>query len=63
MEISEVVGMEGEVVTLQTLYHFVIDGYDSAGKVMGKFQFTGIRPKVIGKMEDRGIHVADSWFI
>lgn len=63
VEISEVIGMEGDVVTLQTIYQYVVDGYDKTGSVVGRFQSTGIRPKVLGKMEDRGIHVMDSWFV
>ena len=62
VEISEVVGMEGEVVTLQTLFRFNVEGYDATGKVMGRFQSTGIRPMVLSKMEDRGIHISDTWF-
>lgn len=62
VEVSEVIGMEGEVVTLQTLFQFVTDGFDETGKVIGRFQSTGIRPKVLGKMEDAGIRIMDSWF-
>jgi len=62
VEISEVVGMESDVVTLQTLYRFVPEGFDNSGKALGRYEATGIRPKVIGKMEDRGIHAMDSWF-
>ena len=62
VEISEVVGMEGEVITLQTLFRFNVEGYDATGKVMGRFQSTGIRPMVLSKMEDRGIHISDTWF-
>ena len=62
VEISEVIGMESEVVTLQTIYRFVPEGFDNSGKALGRYEATGIRPKVIGKMEDRGIHAMDSWF-
>lgn len=62
VEISEVIGMESDVVTLQTLYRFVPEGFDTSGKALGRYEATGIRPRVIGKMEDRGIHPMDSWF-
>lgn len=62
VEISEVLGMEGEVVTLQTLFQYEIEGYDNTGRVIGHFRSTGIRPKVLGKIEDSGIRIADSWF-
>ena len=62
VEISEVVGMESDVITLQTIFQFVLEGYDNTGKALGHFQATGIWPKVAAKMEDRGIHAMDSWF-
>lgn len=62
VEITEVLGMEGEVVTLQTLYQYEIEGYDNTGRVMGRFKSTGIRPKVLGRLEDSGIRISDSWF-
>ena len=42
--ISELVGMEGEVVTIQDLMVFEIQGEDSQGRVVGRHRFTGIRP-------------------
>ena len=62
VEISEVVGMESDVVTLQTIYQFQLEGYDNTGKALGHFRPTGIRPRVVDKMEDHGIHALDSWF-
>ena len=62
VEISEVVGMESDVVTLQTIYQFQLESYDNTGKALGHFRFTGIRPRVVDKMEDHGIHALDSWF-
>ena len=43
--ITEVVGMEGEVVTLQDLFVFEITGEDSQGKIIGRHVPTGLRPK------------------
>jgi len=42
--ITEVVGMEGEVVTLQDLLVYEITGEDASGKIIGKHRFTGLRP-------------------
>jgi len=42
--ISEVVGMEGEVITLQDLFVFDIHGEDGAGRIVGRHRPTGIRP-------------------
>ena len=62
VEISEVVGMESDVVVLQTVFHFVLERYDSTGRAIGAFVPTGIRPRVIEKMEERGIPVQGTWF-
>jgi pilus assembly protein CpaF len=43
--ISEVVGMEGDVVTLQDLMVFEVEGEDSQGRVVGRHAATGLRPK------------------
>src|SRR5262244_2682648 len=43
--ISEITGMEGEMITMQELFQFERTGIDPAGKVMGKFRHTGIRPR------------------
>lgn len=42
--ISEVVGMEGDVITLQDLIVFDFEGEDSSGRVVGRHRATGIRP-------------------
>ncbi len=43
--VTEVVGMEGDVVTLQDLYVFEIQGEDSQGRIIGRHAPTGLRPK------------------
>jgi pilus assembly protein CpaF len=56
--ITEVIGMEGEVVTLQDLYIYDIQGEDSAGKIIGEHKPTGLRPtfwdrsKYFGREQD-----------
>jgi len=42
--ITEVVGMEGDVITLQDLFVYEFTGEDSAGRVIGRHRATGIRP-------------------
>lgn len=63
VEVAEVVGMESDVITLQTIYQFQLEGYDNSGKAFGHFRATGIRPRVVSKMEERGIHALDAWFV
>jgi pilus assembly protein CpaF len=42
--VTEIVGMEGEVVTLQDLFVYEIQGEDAQGKIVGRHRFTGLRP-------------------
>ncbi|HVJ40081.1 MAG TPA: CpaF family protein [Dongiaceae bacterium] len=42
--VTEVIGMEGEVVTLQDLFVYEIQGEDAAGRLVGRHKFTGLRP-------------------
>jgi len=42
--VSEVLGMEGEVVTLQDLFIYEITGEDAQGRITGRHRFTGLRP-------------------
>ena len=60
--ISEVVGMEGEVITLQDIFIFEKTGIDSNGKVLGRFRATGIRPKFADKLEVAGINLPEDLF-
>ncbi len=60
--ISEIVGMEGEVITLQEIFTFEKQGVDKNGKVVGRHRSTGIRPKFSDKLELAGIEVPESLF-
>ncbi|MBX9635026.1 MAG: Flp pilus assembly complex ATPase component TadA, partial [Magnetospirillum sp.] len=42
--ITEVIGMEGDVITLQDLFIFDYEGEDSQGRIIGRHRPTGIRP-------------------
>ncbi|HEY7928186.1 MAG: CpaF family protein [Candidatus Dormibacteria bacterium] len=54
--ISEVIGMEGDTVTMQEIFKFESKGADPAtGKIIGEFNPTGIRPKIIDKLFDMGV--------
>ena len=55
--ITEVTGMEGEVITLQDIFLFKQDGYDENNKVMGKYQATGFMPKFYDDLRRKGIPV------
>jgi len=60
--IAEVVGMEGEVITLQDIFIFEKKGIDDKGKVIGAHRSTGIRPKFSERLEAAGIEVPEKLF-
>ncbi|MDP9111770.1 MAG: CpaF family protein, partial [Candidatus Eremiobacteraeota bacterium] len=53
--ITEVVGMEGEVVTLQDIVKFDQRGIDANGKVQGDFHYTGVQPNAIARFDEHGV--------
>jgi pilus assembly protein CpaF len=62
VSISEVTGMEGPVVTMQDLFEFKRRGFDEAGKVIGQFESSGIRPKFTEKLFGAGIELPSELF-
>jgi pilus assembly protein CpaF len=61
VNITEVSGMEGDVITMTDIFLFEQTGYDN-GKVVGRLRPTGLRPKFIDKIEASGIHLPASIF-
>jgi pilus assembly protein CpaF len=62
ISVSEVQGMQGEVVTQQEVFRFVEKGFDKNRKIIGEFQATGLIPKCIEKFEKRGLIIPKSLF-
>ncbi len=61
--VTEVQGMEGDVVTLQDAFVFDYSaGVDDSGRFLGSPISTGIRPRFISRFEDMGIHVSPEVF-
>jgi pilus assembly protein CpaF len=60
--ITEVTGMEGEVVTLQDIFVFEKRGLTPEGQVIGRFAATGIRPKFYEKLLTAGIRLRPDLF-
>ncbi len=60
-KITEIQGMEGDVITMSDLFEFEQTGVE-AGKIIGRIRPTGLRPKFIDKIEDAGIHLPASVF-
>jgi pilus assembly protein CpaF len=57
--VSELTGTEGNTITMQDLYKFDQRGVDANGKIIGEFMPTGIRPKVMDRLERYGVDVED----
>jgi pilus assembly protein CpaF len=61
--VTEVAGMEGEVVTLQDIFVFDFSaGIDDDGKFRGRLKSTGLRPKFLDRLAERGVHVDAALF-
>lgn len=59
VNICEVSGMEGDVITMTDIYQFEQAGYEN-GKVIGRLRPTGLRPRFYEKIEAAGIHLPPS---
>jgi pilus assembly protein CpaF len=61
VNITEVTGMEGDVITLTDIFVFEQTGFEG-GKVVGRLRPTGLRPKFMDKIEQSGIHLPPTIF-
>jgi len=62
ISLQEVVGMEGDLITLQELFTFQQTGLDEKRKVKGRFKATGVRPKFAERMAARGVALPSDLF-
>jgi pilus assembly protein CpaF len=62
MSLNEIVGMEGDMITMQEIFCFKMMGLTEDRKVRGKFITTGIRPKFMDRLEAMGIHLPAAVF-
>jgi pilus assembly protein CpaF len=61
--VTEIVGMEGDIITLQDLFLFDYSaGIDSDGKFLGNLKSTGLRPRFLDKLQERGVTVPPDVF-
>ena len=60
--ISEITGMEGDVITMQEIFRFEKAGIDREGKVRGRFTATGVRPRCCDRLRAAGIDLAPGMF-
>src|SRR6202163_1844502 len=60
--VSEITGMEGDVITMQEIFVFEKIGITQDGKVIGRFRATGVRPKCCERLKASGIHLPADMF-
>lgn len=60
--ITEITGMEGDIITMQDIFLFKQQGYDENGRVLGEFVATGFIPKFYDELRQRGIELDLSIF-
>jgi pilus assembly protein CpaF len=60
--VSEITGMEGEVIQMHEIFHFMKESTDDAGNMHGSFRATGIRPNFLDELKALGLEVPASHF-
>jgi pilus assembly protein CpaF len=60
--VSEITGMEGDVITMQEIFCFEKLGVNQEGKVIGRFRATGVRPKVCERLKAAGVILPPDMF-
>jgi pilus assembly protein CpaF len=62
VSVTEVTGMEGEVVTTQEIYRFRRRGISPEGKIVGQFEATGVRPQFTERLRVAGVELPSRMF-
>jgi pilus assembly protein CpaF len=62
VSMQEITGMEGEIISMQEIFHFEQTGVDNDGKVQGHFCATGVRPRFAEKLKMFGVPVPEDTF-
>jgi len=60
--VSEISGMEGEIITLQEIFKYEQVNITVDGEVEGRHQATGVRPKIIDRLQSSGILLREDIF-
>ena len=61
-QISEITGMEGDVITMQEIFVFERDGIRADGRVIGRFRATGVRPRCSERLAAAGTVLSPALF-
>jgi septum site-determining protein MinD len=62
LSVTEVSGLQGDVVTLAEIFRFKETGYDKNRRIQGVFQSTGVVPSFIQKLSDKGVVIPREMF-
>jgi pilus assembly protein CpaF len=62
MQVSEIVGMEGDIITMQDIFVYEREGIGADEKVQGHFRATGIRPRFSDRLKAYGIDLSSVLF-
>lgn len=57
ISVTEVVGMQGDIITLAEIFKFKETGYDKNRRIIGQFQATGTIPSFVQEIKDKGGHI------
>ena len=60
--ISEITGMEGDIITMQEIFRFDKLGVSKEGNVIGRFVATGVRPKCCERLRASGVQLPTEMF-
>jgi pilus assembly protein CpaF len=60
--ITEVTGMEGDVIIMQDIFHFRQTGVNAGGEALGLFECLGVRPSFMPRLHARGIELSSKLF-
>jgi pilus assembly protein CpaF len=61
--VTEVQGMEGDIVVLQDIFRFEQRGVDANGRVIGEMKATGLRPKFVQSLISQGVSLPKDLFL
>jgi pilus assembly protein CpaF len=61
--VTEVQGMEGDVVVLQDIFRWEQQGIDAQGRVVGTHRSTGLRPRCLGRLIEQGVQLPAGLFL
>src|SRR5205807_9193156 len=60
--IAEITGLEGDILQMQEIYKYVRTGTAADGTVEGHFVPTGVRPRFLAELTQRGITIPGAYF-